>query len=101
MMPRSVKIENGCLSIVWNDDERGAVKLSNLRYNCPCAICAEDKERKGKGYIPLYNDNEIGVAAISQIGNYAIAVSWKDGHNTGIYNFDFLSTLTGKESKAV
>jgi ATP-binding protein involved in chromosome partitioning len=30
---------------------------------------------------------------ISSVGNYAIAISWNDGHNTGIYSFEHLRTF--------
>jgi ATP-binding protein involved in chromosome partitioning len=30
---------------------------------------------------------------ISSIGNYAIGIDWNDGHNSGIYSFDYLRSL--------
>jgi len=36
-------------------------------------------------------DSEL--AEISAVGNYAIQFQWKDGHNTGIYTFDYLRAL--------
>jgi len=101
MVPVSIKIAGNRLAIVWNNGLQGTIKLANLRFNCPCAICVEDKEKKGAGYIPFYNDKELGIADIKQVGSYAVAVTWKDGHNTGIYNYDYLEVLAGNESKEV
>ena len=30
---------------------------------------------------------------IQQVGNYAIQIHWSDGHNTGIYNWEYLKLL--------
>ena len=30
---------------------------------------------------------------IEQVGNYALGLTWGDGHNTGIYSFRFLRGL--------
>jgi DUF971 family protein len=99
MIPVSIKIADNRLVIVWNNGQNGSIKLANLRFHCPCAICMDEKEKKGAGYIPFYNDNESGIADIKQVGSYAVAITWKDGHNTGIYNYDYLEDLIGNESK--
>lgn len=83
----------GNLIIDWDNEETSSIKLANLRYGCPCAVCVEDKNKKGEGYIPLYNEKETTVASIERIGNYAIGITWKDGHNSGIYNFEYLNKL--------
>jgi DUF971 family protein len=30
---------------------------------------------------------------IEAVGGYAVQVSWKDGHNTGIYSWEYLKKL--------
>jgi DUF971 family protein len=30
---------------------------------------------------------------VSPVGNYALALAWGDGHDTGIYSFEFLWRL--------
>ena len=37
---------------------------------------------------------------ITSIGNYAIGVDWSDGHNSGIYSFDYLRTLGERNANA-
>lgn len=94
MSPKKININGELLSILWDDGIEGAVKLANLRFYCPCAICVEDKEKKGDGYIPFYSDRELTIGEIKQIGSYAIGITWNDGHNTGIYNYEILRALT-------
>jgi DUF971 family protein len=96
VVPKKIKKETDKLTIIWNDDRVDSIKLVNLRHNCPCAICTENKEAKGKGFIPLYKSEEISIENIQTVGNYALGITWKDGHNTGIYDFDYLMALTGK-----
>ena len=41
---------------------------------------------------PLKKDkfSEVLIKKIEKVGNYAIRISFSDGHNTGIYSWDFL-----------
>ena len=33
------------------------------------------------------------ITAIKPVGGYGIQISWKDGHNTGIYTWEYLMQL--------
>jgi DUF971 family protein len=35
-------------------------------------------------------DPNVGPLRIETVGNYAIRVQWSDGHDTGIYSYDYL-----------
>lgn len=37
---------------------------------------------------------EVGIQSIDPIGNYAIRIVFDDGHDTGIYSWDYLLELT-------
>ena len=47
--------------------------------------------------IPLIQKNQIMVAELKVVGNYAINIKWRDGHNTGFYEYTFLRNLAGQE----
>ena len=47
-------------------------------------------KEQSKTYIPIFNQNQIAISNLKIVGNYAISISWKDGHDTGIYEFPFL-----------
>ena len=36
---------------------------------------------------------DVAPRSITSVGNYAITVTWSDGHSTGIYAFDYLRGL--------
>jgi len=38
----------------------------------------------------------LNITKLSEVGNYAVSVSWKDGHNTGIYEYPYLISLANK-----
>ena len=35
---------------------------------------------------------------IETVGEYAIQITWKDGHNTGIYTYEYLQELDRGQS---
>jgi DUF971 family protein len=72
-----------------------------LRDNCPCASCKGEEVLFHK-YVP--EKQEISTEGykldnVTTIGNYAIQLFWKDGHNTGIYTWDTLRNICKNFSK--
>ncbi len=78
------------LCISWDDGSESMLQLVNLRKSCPCASCISEKENKPATYIPLLSSAQLTVKDIKMVGNYAIQITWQDGHDTGIYTFDKL-----------
>mgnify|MGYP002639532005 CR=1 FL=1 len=97
MLPIKIKqTDNSSLSIEWNDDTKSEISLIKLRKACPCAICASELESFSHSY-KVYRGNEVEIADISMVGNHAISIAWKDGHRTGMYEFQYLKDLVEKE----
>jgi DUF971 family protein len=95
MFPSEIKVkEKKYLYILWNDTIETWIKLANLRINCPCAVCTNERENQGSKYIPIYSNVQLMVNSIKLVGSYAIAISWSDDHNTGIYDFNYLKKLS-------
>lgn len=42
---------------------------------------------------------EIGLSKIEPVGNYAVQIYFSDGHNTGIYSWDYLNELGEKQDQ--
>lgn len=93
MVPIQIKIVDKHLIIKWEGGTNSIIKLANIRRNCPCAICEAEREQQSDSYTPIYSDEQLSISNIQQVGNYAIAIYWKDNHNTGIYIFDELKKL--------
>ncbi len=98
MNPVKIKlVENKYLSIHWQDGKEHLISLLKLRKLCPCATCLAEREKQSKSFIPIFSENQLQLENIKQVGNYAVALFWKDGHNTGIYEYTFLR-LIGENS---
>ena len=95
MHPVRIKVvDNKNLLIVWDDKRRDLLELKMLRKVCPCATCLAEREKQNKMYIPIFTENQFMVRSINQVGKYAIQITWKDGHSTGIYEYPFLRNLS-------
>lgn len=97
------------VKITWNDGKLGYIAWSKLRNACPCAACNEDRHRITA---PLVKPTSTGLSltvlketpkgdpkpkAVTPLGNYAYKIVWNDGHDTGIYTFEFLHSLCSWE----
>ena len=81
------------LSIVWSDGKECIYPLAVLRRKCPCATCRAEQESKGPAYIPLFAGDALTLDKIIPVGHYALQLNWKDGHTTGIYNYEYLREI--------
>ncbi|MFW5968499.1 MAG: gamma-butyrobetaine hydroxylase-like domain-containing protein [Persicimonas sp.] len=88
--------DDDTLHITFSDDEEFAYDTVILRGYCPCAHCQGHGSRPLK-WNPPKNRSQIVIDDISQVGNYAICIAWADGHNTGVYSFEFLREMVDEE----
>ena len=102
MKPDKIKVlDNKSLIIYWDNDEESKIDLKLLRNQCPCATCISERDSRSKTFIPLFLSDQLTVDAIEVIGSYAIQIKWRDGHNTGIYEFPFLMNLAENSGKTI
>lgn len=97
MSPKQIKVvDKTKLKIVWQDDSEIAIGLQYLRDECPCAECKGETILLKTIRPPKLNVLVPGMYEIKNIevvGGYAIQISWGDGHDTGIYSWDYLQML--------
>lgn len=80
------------LAITWDDGHLSVYSFQILRDNCPCATCNEYRDRNSR-ILPLYEEGKYSLTGVKQVGQYAIQITWQDGHDTGIYTFEILRNL--------
>lgn len=93
---------NEQLEIAWSDGRTCVYPIVYLRQKCPCAQCREERDEKkrhprrltvltgGSSATPLSaTDAEL-------VGNYGLKIHWSDGHDAGIYTFDYLREICPK-----
>jgi DUF971 family protein len=81
------------LAIRWADGSESFIPLEKLRRCCPCASCAGEVDILGnlyKGPDQPLPATAFELVRFSPVGGYAIQPVWQDGHNSGIYSFEYL-----------
>ncbi|MEA3337996.1 MAG: DUF971 domain-containing protein [Chloroflexota bacterium] len=85
------------LEIVWGDGHQSHYPLSGLRNVCPCADCRGGHENMGgpvdRAALHQVSDKTWEIKRADLVGNYALNLTWADGHNGGIYSWSFLREL--------
>lgn len=85
------------LEIAFDDGATFSLPFEYLRVYSPSA------EVRGHGAgqeVLQLGKREVGMAALEPVGNYAVQPTFTDGHNTGLYTFEYLHKL-GSEQDAL
>ncbi len=83
------------LALRWSDGEESYFPLQFLRRACPCALCGGEPDVLGNVSRPevTYVESSFELRGWNAVGGYALQPLWADGHNTGIYSFQYLRRL--------
>jgi len=81
----------------WQDGKESVIALEALRRACPCARCAGEPDITGATRIlaqpEQYSSASFELRSWESVGLYALALTWGDGHDTGIFGWDLLRGL--------
>lgn len=94
MQPLRVQLDKNArlLVVEWPDRIQNRYTWHFLRAHCPSAGERVDRENADPlavlGKIPSSEITEVRM-----VGNYAINFTWADGHNAGIYTWEYLREL--------
>ncbi len=82
------------LTITWDDGRDSYYSFAGLRAVCPCVLCQGGHANMGQPTDKLLlrraQDDALNLEAITPIGSYAVQFRWNDGHDSGIYTWDYL-----------
>jgi len=100
--PKSVQVNvttGTGMEILWKDGHVSSYSFTWLRDACPCAMCDEERAGSGRaigapvkpapGALPMYHP-PVRPNDVTAVGKYAISFQWNDGHQHGIYSWEFL-----------
>jgi len=100
--PKSVKVHQSvgnAMEIEWKDGHQSVYPFNYLRAACPCALCMEEREKEGRkpgdqlkpvaGALPLFKALARPTETAPS-GKYGIRFTWNDGHQHGIYSWQWL-----------
>lgn len=90
MLPSKISSsKNDSVIIEWNDGRVSEINKYLLRKSCPCALCEVERDENHHDY-NIFRGNKTELVDVEVVGKHAIKFTWKDGHNTGMYEFDYL-----------
>lgn len=94
--PTGVKADRAerILTITWEDGRISRYPFAGLRAACPCVSCKGGHDNMGGPADPALvrdtPDNGVTVNNLQAVGAYALQFFWSDGHDSGIYTWDYL-----------
>jgi DUF971 family protein len=96
MKPTKIRVKNGKILFSYADNSEFSFELKYLRQECPCAHCKGETilytkfkpQRISIETVEMYK-----IEAIAPVGEYAIQIRWKDGHDTGIFSWAYIEGL--------
>ncbi len=94
--PTNIQQIGNELAIQWNDGGESYFNLETLRRACPCAACGGEPDVLGNLARPelSYTPESFQLASFNIVGGYALQPRWRDGHDTGLYSFQYLRRLS-------
>ena len=93
--PALVQIIGSEVAIAWSDGRETYFTGEELRAASPSAANLGERDIMGNQYGGDGPKKFPGVTVLSwtQVGNYALRFEFSDGHNTGLFSYDYLRRL--------
>jgi DUF971 family protein len=96
--PQDITLHNKSrvLEVYFSDGKTFRIPFELMRIYSPSA----EVQGHGPGQEILQTGKRnVGVTGLAPIGNYAVQPSFSDGHDTGIFSWDYLYFLGSQEQK--
>lgn len=84
------------LRLVWEDGEESFFPMTYLRKMSPSAdakALRDELDTNPLAILPSSATEPLTARSVELVGNYAIRISFSDGHNAGIYSWEYLRSL--------
>jgi DUF971 family protein len=96
--PSEIKLRtrSRLLEVAFEDGARYLLPFEYLRVYSPSA------EVKGHGpgqEVLVLGKQNVGIRAVEQVGQYAVKLVFDDGHDTGLYSWNYLRELGEKQAE--
>ncbi len=85
--PEELRVQEGgaLFKVTFDDGVVGSISAERLRDASPSADKSRSDPPPGEA---------IKIVEVEQVGNYAVRIGFNDGHDTGIYTWRLLRSLT-------
>ncbi|WP_271409557.1 DUF971 domain-containing protein [Pseudomonas sp. Q1-7] len=95
-IPSAIKLHKASrtLELEYGPDERYSLSAEFLRVHSPSA------EVQGHGKpILQYGKLNVGLSGLEPAGNYALKLTFDDGHDSGLFTWDYLYQLATRQEE--
>lgn len=98
--PTNIQIIGNEVAIAWNDGAESYFDFERLRAASPSAANQGERDILGNQYGGGGPKHFKGVQVVGweRVGNYAIRFDFSDGHNSGLYSYEYLRDLAAHNS---
>jgi DUF971 family protein len=88
--------ERDALTVSFEDGARFTLAAEYLRVQSPSA---EVKGHGGRKPPPVTGKQDVKITGLEPVGNYAVRIGFDDGHDSGLYSWDYLYTLGAEKER--
>ncbi len=90
-------VRDSGLTVHWPDGRQSFYPIAYLRRMSPSADARTLREQLAKNPLTVLPNTDTGqpltATTAELVGNYAIRIHFSDGHNTGLYSWDYLRSI--------
>ncbi|MEZ6123432.1 MAG: DUF971 domain-containing protein [Planctomycetaceae bacterium] len=95
--PQNIRVhrEDRILELVWSETKTSRLPFRSIRQDCRCAACVDEfsgRQILNRDAVP----ETIAADEVSLTGNYALKIRWSDGHDSGLFTWDHLRSLSDR-----
>jgi ATP-binding protein involved in chromosome partitioning len=87
-----VSFDDRSIKIKFSNGQEKVLDNREVRLACQCAMCVNEMTGT-KMLNPSTIRVDIAPKDITPLGNYAVGISWNDGHSSGIYPYSLLAQI--------
>jgi DUF971 family protein len=90
--PTELKLDKDkrVLTVAFDDGQRFALPAAFLRVLSPSA---EVQGHSPEQRVTVAGKKDVGIVRVEPVGNYAVRIVFTDGHDTGLYVWEYLREL--------
>ena len=96
--PTEIKLDKDkrTLSVTFDDGDRFALSAELLRVSSPSA---EVQGHSPEQRVTVPGKKDVRITGLEPVGTYAVRIAFDDGHDTGLYMWDYLRDLGEKRDE--
>ena len=97
-VPTEIRLDRAAriLHVTFDDGGRFSLPAEYLRVESPSA----EVQGHGPGQKTILGGKQqVGIGAVEPVGHYAVRLVFDDGHDTGIFSWDYLHELGAEQDR--